>query len=147
MKKISYQIEIDCPRNQVFSIMLDKQHYREWTAEFNPTSHYEGEWEEGNRILFLGESEDGEKAGMYSQVEKLEPGKFLSIKHLGMLEKGKDTAFENNLYEDYYLEDRNGFTLLKVELDTEDDWIDYFKNTWPIALQKLKEVCERNCQI
>ena len=145
MKKISYQVEIDCPREKVFSIMLDKQHYREWTAEFNPTSHYEGKWEEGSRILFLGENEDGEKAGMYSLIAKLEPGKFVSIKHLGMLDKGKETALENDLYENYYLEDKNGSTLLKVEMDTEDDWLKYFEQTWPKALQKLKEVCEKNC--
>ncbi|GAA4313443.1 hypothetical protein GCM10023115_29990 [Pontixanthobacter gangjinensis] len=145
MKKISYQVEIDCPRDKVFSVMLDKQHYREWTAEFNPTSQYEGEWKEGNRILFLGENEAGEKAGMYSQIAKLEPGKFVSIKHLGMLDQGKETAFENDLYENYYLEDKNGSTLLKVEMDTEDDWLKYFDKTWPKALQKLKGVCEKNC--
>lgn len=125
--------------------MLDKQHYREWTAEFNPTSHYEGSWEEGSKILFLGETEDGEKAGMQSLIEKLEPNKFISIKHLGMLEKGKETPFEQELYENYYFEEKDGSTFLKVEMDTEDDWIDYFGKTWPNALQKLKEVCESNC--
>ena len=145
MKKIHYQIEINCPKEQVFSIMLDKQHYREWTAEFNPTSHYEGSWKEGSKILFLGETEDGEKAGMQSLIEKLEPNKFISIKHLGMLEKGKETPFEQELYENYYFEEKDGSTLLKVEMDTEDDWIDYFGKTWPNALQKLKEVCESNC--
>jgi uncharacterized protein YndB with AHSA1/START domain len=145
MKKIHYQTEINCPKEQVFFIMLDKEHYREWTAEFNPTSHYEGDWEEGNNILFLGETEVGEKAGMYSLIEKLVPNEFISIKHLGMLEKGKETSFDDEIYENYYLEDKNGSTLLKVEMDTEDDWIEYFGKTWPKALQKLKEVCEANC--
>ncbi|TRO64297.1 SRPBCC family protein [Christiangramia sabulilitoris] len=145
MQKISYQIEINCPRDKVFSLMLDKEHYREWTAEFNPTSQYEGTWEEGSRILFLGENEDGEKAGMYSLVEKIEAGKLISIKHLGMLDKGEETPFEAELYENYYLEEKNDSTILKVEMDTEDDWIKYFEKTWPKALQKLKEVCEENC--
>lgn len=145
MKKIHYQIEINCPKEQVFPIMLDKKHYRKWTAEFNPTSHYEGTWEEGSQILFLGETETGEKAGMQSVIEKHVPNKFISIRHLGMLDKGKETAFEDDLYENYYLEEKNGSTLLKVEMDTEDDWVDYFKETWPKALQKLKEVCEENC--
>ena len=145
MKKIHYQIEIDCPKEQVFSIMLDEKLYREWTAEFNPTSHYEGKWEEGSEIFFLGETESGEKGGMRSFIEKLEPNRFISIKHLGMIEKGKETSFESDLYENYYLEDKNGSTLLKVEMDTEDDWIEYFGKTWPKALQKLKQVCEDNC--
>ena len=145
MKKVRYQIEIDCPKEKIFSIMLDKERYRKWTAEFNPTSHYEGSWEEGSKILFLGETETGEKAGMQSLIEKHIPNEFISIKHLGMLEKGKETAFDNELYENYYLEEKGNSTLLKVEMDTEDDWVDYFKNTWPKALQKLKEVCEKNC--
>ncbi|CAL65118.1 SRPBCC family protein [Christiangramia forsetii] len=145
MKKVHYEIEINCSKEEVFSIMLDKEHYREWTAEFNPTSHYEGSWEEGSKILFLGETEDGNKGGMYSLIEKLEPNKFISIKHLGMLEKGKETSFDNDLYENYYLENTSGSALLKVEIDTEDDWIEYFDNTWPKALQKLKEVCEKKC--
>lgn len=145
MKKIHYQIEINCSKEQVFALMLDKEHYREWTAEFNPTSHYEGSWEEGNKILFLGESKDGEKAGMHSLIEKLVPNNFISIKHLGMLEKGKETSFEDDLYENYYLENKGDSTLLKVEMDTEDDWIKSLDKTWPKALQKLKEVCENNC--
>ncbi|MDR5589309.1 SRPBCC domain-containing protein [Christiangramia sp. SM2212] len=145
MKKVHFQVEIDCPKEKVFSIMLDKEHYRKWTAEFNPTSHYEGTWEEGSKILFLGETEDGEKAGMQSEIAKMEPAKFISIRHLGMLEKGKETRFEQELYENYYFEQKNGSTLLKVEMDTEDDWLDYFGKTWPKALQKLKEVCESNC--
>ncbi|SDS18642.1 SRPBCC domain-containing protein [Gramella sp. MAR_2010_147] len=145
MKKVHYQIEINCPKEEVFQIMLDKEHYREWTAIFNPTSHYEGSWEEGSKILFLGETEKGEKAGMHSLIEKLEPNKFISIKHLGMLEKGKETSFGDDLYENYYLEDKGGSTLLKVEMDTEDDWMEDLENTWPKALQKLKEVCEDNC--
>ena len=146
MKKIHYHIEINCPREKVFPIMLDEEHYQEWTAEFNPTSHYEGSWEEGSKILFLGETEDGEKAGMQSFIEKFEANKFISIKHLGMLEKGKETLFDEVLYENYYLEEKDGSTLLKVEMDTEDDWIDYFGKTWPRALQKLKQVCEKNCK-
>ena len=146
MKKISYEVEINCPKEKVFPIMLDKEHYREWTAEFNPTSHYEGSWEEGSKMLFLGETEDGEKAGMESFIEKIVPNKFISIRHLGMLEKGKLTLFDEELYENYYLEEKDGSTLLRVEMDTEDDWIDYFGQTWPGALQKLKQVCEKNCR-
>ncbi|MCP9198727.1 SRPBCC domain-containing protein [Gramella sp. GC03-9] len=145
MKKVYFQIEIDCSNERIFPIMLDKKLYREWTAEFNPTSHYKGSWEEGSKILFLAETEDGEKAGMYGMIEKHEPDTFISIKHLGMLEKGKEVPFENDIYENYYLEEKNDATSLKVEMDTEDEWLEYFEKTWPRALQKLKEICEKNC--
>ena len=145
MKRVQYQIEIDCPRNRVFPIMLDKEHYREWTASFNPTSHYEGSWQEGNHIRFLAENKNGEKDGMLSKIEKLDPYKYISIKHLGMLEKGKETPFDEDFYENYILESKGQASFLTVEIDTKEDWIGYLDNTWPQALKKLKQVCETNC--
>jgi hypothetical protein len=32
--------------------------------------------------------------------------------------------------------------LVSVEVDTEDEYIDYFEKTWPKALEKLKDICE-----
>lgn len=145
MKKIHFQIEIDCPKEQVFSTMIDENHYREWTAEFNPTSYYKGSWEEGSKILFLGENENGEKGGMHSVIDKLIPNEFISIKHLGMLEKDKESKFENAFFENYQFEDSEQGTLLKIEMDSEDEWVDYMSNAWSKALQKLKQICEANC--
>mgnify|MGYP002833543468 CR=1 FL=1 len=54
MKKIRFQIEIDCPKEQVFSTMIDEKHCRKWTAEFNPTSYYEGSWKEGSKNSISG---------------------------------------------------------------------------------------------
>lgn len=145
MKKVQYQIGINCKPEKVFSIMLDEQYYREWTAVFNPTSHFKGSWKQGEVILFLGEDQDGEEGGMHSLIEKMIPNEFLSIKHLGMLEKGKKTFFEEDYYENYHFEETSAGTMLKVEMDTEDSWADYLDKTWPDALQKLKEICEKQC--
>lgn len=145
MKKIHFQIEIDCPKEKVYSTMIDKDQYSQWTALFNPTSHYEGSWDEGSKILFLGETEDGEKGGMHSMIAKNKPNEFISIKHIGMLEKGKETKFVDVFYENYTFEDSGKGTLLKVEMDSEDEWVEYMDSTWPKALQKLKEICEVDC--
>ena len=145
MKKIYFEIEIDCPRESVFSTMIDQEQYRNWTAEFNPTSYYEGSWEQGSKILFLGETENGSKGGMHSMIEKLIPNEFISIKHLGMLENGQETNFDQAFYENYSFENKNQDTLLKIELDSEEEWTSYLTGAWPKALQKLKEICEASC--
>lgn len=146
MKKLHYQIEINCPQEKVFSTMLNEKHYREWTSIFSPGSHYEGSWEEGSEIKFLTITESGKKEGMLSKIKKVEPNKYISIQHLAMLQKGKEVPFKNgSFYENYYFVAKENSTVLKVEMDTEDDWFDYFDKTWPNALQKLKQVCEDNC--
>ncbi|WP_026933383.1 SRPBCC domain-containing protein [Christiangramia echinicola] len=146
MKRLHYQIEIKCPQENVFSTMLNEKHYREWTAIFSPGSHYEGNWEEGSEIKFLTITDSGEKEGMLSKIKKVEANKYISIQHLAMLQKGKEIPFKGgSFYENYYFVAKGNSTVLKVEMDTEDDWFDYFDKTWPKALQKLKEVCEENC--
>ena len=126
--------------------MLDEKHYREWTAIFSPGSYYEGSWEDGSEIRFLTKNKDGVLEGMLSRIKKVEPNKYISIQHLAMLQKGREVPFKGgNFYENYYFVAKENSTVLKVEMDTEDDWIDYFENTWPKALQKLKEICEDNC--
>jgi len=45
--------------------------------------------------------------------------------------------------ETYRFEENNGTTTVIVELDTIDDYLDYFKNTYPRAMDKLKEICEK----
>jgi hypothetical protein len=42
--------------------------YAQWTSLFNPTSTYEGSWDKGNKILFIGVDEKGEKGGMVSRI-------------------------------------------------------------------------------
>ena len=34
--------------------------YKEWTSLFNPTSTYEGSWDKGSKMLFVGVDEKGE---------------------------------------------------------------------------------------
>jgi hypothetical protein len=33
--------------------------------------------------------------------------------------------------------------LLKIDLDVNEEWKSYFEGTWPKALDKLKEICEK----
>jgi len=54
-----FEIDIDASAGKVYQTMLDKKKYSEWTAVFNATSHFEGSWKKGAKILFLGTDTDG----------------------------------------------------------------------------------------
>lgn len=150
MKKLTYQITITAPVEQVFNAMLTKESYKQWTAAFNPTSDFEGSWGKGEKIYFVGTNEKGEKEGMVSEIADYIPNKYVSIRHFGILDKGKEVtegpAVEGwaGALENYSFTDLNGQTQLNVEVDTNEEYIDYFDDAWPKALQKLKEICERS---
>jgi len=46
-------------------------------------------------------------------------------------------------HENYTYEENNGITTVTVELDTVEDYMDYFNQHYPLALGKLKEIAER----
>jgi hypothetical protein len=51
----------------------NKASYEQWTALFNPTSSYEGNWQQGEKMLFIGVDEKGEKGGMVSRTDNFFP--------------------------------------------------------------------------
>jgi len=152
MKKIQFNVSINAPASKVYDLMLgvnNKSTYEQWTALFNPTSTYEGIWNKGSKILFLGTDEKGEKGGMVSEIAENIPNRFVSIRHYGLLKAGKEITegpeVEKwaNGFENYTFEENNGTTKVTVDLDTTEDFLDYMNETYPKALDKLKEISEK----
>ncbi|MFA6262265.1 MAG: SRPBCC domain-containing protein [Bacteroidia bacterium] len=152
MKKLQFKISIQAPVNKVYDFMLgltSKSTYEQWTALFNPTSTYEGSWEKGSKILFIGVGEDGEKGGMVSRLAENIPNQFVSIQHYGLVKgdqeitEGPEVEKWANGFENYSFEDNNGTTTDTVDLDTTEDFISYMNESYPKALDKLKEICEK----
>ena len=152
MKKIHFKIEINAPAQKVYNTMLglsDKSTYEYWVSAFNPTSTYEGTWQEGSKIYFVGVDENGKKGGMVSMIEANQPNKFVSIKHCGFLD-GDNEITTGELVEkwaggleNYTSQEANGITTVTVEMDAVEDYLDFFNATYPKALDKLKEISER----
>ena len=147
MKKLNYQIDIQAPKEKVFENMIGKDTFKQWTAEFNPTSDFEGSWNKGDKILFTGEHE-GKRGGMVAEIAENIPNAYISIRHLGVLEGDKEIMSRPEVegwagaLENYSFEENNGVTTVKVDVDTNGDHIDYFNESWPKALNKLKEIIE-----
>jgi hypothetical protein len=152
MKKVQFKTEINAPIAKVYNTMLgldNKATYEAWTAEFNPTSTFEGSWEKGSKIRFIGTDENGEKGGMIAEVAENIPNKFVSIRHYGILKgdteitSGEEVEKWAGELENYWFEEHNGITSVTVEVGVSDEYMDYFQSTYPKALQKLKEITEK----
>lgn len=150
LELLRFEATINAPVEKVYTTMLAEKTYREWTAEFNPTSNYRGSWEKSAKILFIGIDKDGAEGGMVSRIKENIPDKFISIEHLGLLQgdkeitAGKEVEGWAGSLENYTFIAANGGTQLVIEMDANNDYKSYFEETWPRALNKLKTICESN---
>jgi uncharacterized protein YndB with AHSA1/START domain len=149
MQKLHFSIAINAPKKKVWDTMLSDQTYPEWTSAFSKGSYFEGSWDKGSKISFVAPDENGKLSGMVSQIEENRPYNFLSIKHLGVVEdRVEDTTSEaakgwTGALENYTFEESNGGTELLVDMDSDEEYVSMFERLWPQALQKLKELSER----
>lgn len=149
MQTHHYSIFINAPVETVWDTMLGQETYKEWTKVFNETSRYEGSWEQGAKILFLGtDPQTGEEGGMVSRIAENRLHEFISIEHVGVIENGKeDTESEKAkkwapAYENYTFIAKDGGTQLDIDQDLEDEYAEMFDEMWGKALAKLKELAE-----
>ena len=146
MKKLNFSVRIKAPKEKVWDVLWNHDTYSKWTAPFSEGSKYTGEIKPGARIMFLGP--DGK--GMYSQVDQLQPKEFIAFKHLGVVKDGKEQPVDEETkkwsgsVEDYTLrEEPDHTTELTVNVDTVEDHLDFFNQTFPQALDKVKEISEK----
>ncbi|MGV3728200.1 SRPBCC family protein [Hydrogenophaga sp.] len=139
-----FDIHIQAPRERVWATMLQSPTYEQWTSVFCEGSRFEGSWNAGERIRFLGPNGQG----MVSEIAEHRPAEFVSIRHLGMIDEGgEDTTSEAvkawaPCHENYSFTDEAGGTRLRVAADVFGGHDDFMARTWPLALEKLKALCE-----
>lgn len=144
MQRKSYSTTINAPRKKVWEVLWSDSTYRQWTSVFSEGSYAESDWKEGSKIHFL----TPEGHGMYSIIAKKTPEEYMSFKHVGEIKNGKEIPVSEqnpgweNAFENYTLKEKNGKTELFVELDSVDEYLDFFNETFPKALQKVKELAE-----
>ncbi len=152
MTRKEYKIIIEAPATKVYDYMLglsNKLTYETWTAAFNPTSTYDGNWDKGSKMLFLGTDDKGNTGGMVSRILENDMEKFVSIEHFGILENGNEIITGPQVegwaggQENYSFEEENGKTIVTVAVDIAENYSDYFNETYPNALKGLKELIEK----
>lgn len=144
MDKLTFTITINAPANKVWQTLWDDITYRQWTSAFHEGSYAVSDWKEGSKIHFL--SPAGE--GMYAVIEKKEQHKYMSFKHLGIIKNFEEQPIDDETkswsgaLENYRLHEAKGLTTLSAELDTNDKYINYFKEIFPKALEIVKQIAE-----
>lgn len=149
MEKIHLSIFINAPKQKVWETMLNQDTYKQWTKAFNGESRYEGSWEKGSEIKFIGCDENGNEGGMYSKIKENIPYEFISIEHLGILnDKGEiDTTSEQvknwaHAEENYSFREKDGGTELSIDQDVAKEYKTMFEEMWPKGLEALKNLAE-----
>jgi len=145
MEKLKYQIEIDASAEKVWGILWNEKSYSQWTYYFSPDSNMVTDWQVGGKTYF---TDSSKKNGMVSTIERIEEPKHLIFKHLGELHNGVEDVDSdkvkawNGSLEAYYLEENNGKTTLKVEVDSNDEFKEMFDNGFKKGLEVIKNLSE-----
>ena len=148
MQKINFTTTINASKEKVWSTLWNDATYRQWTSAFFEGSYaITDNWKEGSKVLFVGP--DG-KNGMVSKVAVNKPNEYMSFEHLGELKDGVEDTTSDAVkiwqggHENYTLTEKDGHTIVTVDMDITETHLDYFVKTWPVALEKLKQVAESN---
>jgi uncharacterized protein YndB with AHSA1/START domain len=145
---LHFNIAIDASPDKVYRTLIDKKGFTEWTSVFNAASHFEGTWEKGTKMLFLGKDADGKTGGMASRIKENIAGRFISIEHLNIIKddqeitSGPEFREWTGALENYSITGDKEKTFLSVDVNTNEEFRSYFRDTWPKALDKLKVLCE-----
>jgi len=145
MQKINFKIKITAPKERVWKILWNDETYKVWTSAFSEGSYARTDnWKEGSKVLFL----DPKGNGMVSIIVANRPNEFMSFRHIGFVQNGVEDISSDQVkawagaLEDYSLHEEDGVTTLFIEMDTAEDYKDYFLKTWPLAIEKIKELAE-----
>lgn len=148
MRKLHLTISINAPVEKVWNAVVTKELYELWAAAFMPGSTFEGKWEQGAEMRFLGPNGTGGVDGMFSTIAEVKKDAFISIKHLGIIGNGvvdttsaavKDWAPS---FENYTFRKTATGTEFILDMDVAESFYDMFAQIWPKALDRLKEVAE-----
>lgn len=145
---LHYEIIIKANPQTVWDIMLGKDTYPKWTAVFKEGSFFEGDWSLNSEMRFLGPDEEGNIGGMASRITENIPQEVLAIEHYGVVNNGEVDTDEESIkmwapaYETYRFRSAEAGTDLRVEMKMNENFDDYFNETWPLALVHLRDLCE-----
>ena len=104
------------------------------------------DWEKGSKVHFL----SPDNSGLVSSIADMISNEYMSFKHIGVVKNGvEDYNSEGSqewvgALENYSLWTVNGKTELLIEIDIAESHKDYYLTTWPQALEKVKNLAEKN---
>lgn len=137
-----FEIYIYATKEKVWNTLWDDDSFCDWASIIDEGTYKVGEMKEGQAIQFIS-SING--YGVTSLVEKLILYELVIFRHnIDTFEKGKQVRDEewSGGTESYKLVEKEGVTVLTVEMDVPNHQIDMFSNRMPKALERIKKLAE-----
>lgn len=144
MNKMQFSVQINSSKEKVWNTLWDDKTFRIWANILDEGTYMVGELIEGNQIQFIS-SVNG--YGVTSLVENVVPNEYLLLKHSADTQNtGKDERDKQwtGGEEVYSLTETDGITTLSAIFDVPAELEDYFKDAYPRAFNKIKELAETN---
>lgn len=146
MEEQEFTKVINASAEKVWEVLWNDKTYPQWAAIFSEGSYAKTDWKEGSKVLFL--TPDGR--GMVSKIKKKTLNAYMLLEHLGVVENGIENFYNKEAKEwtgateAYLLKTMNGNkTHLTVKMDVVDTYKNFFLDTWPKAMDKIKELAEK----
>ncbi len=144
INRLKFSIEIASEKTTIWKALWNESSYREWVSVFFEGSYVVTDnWKEGSKVHFLAPNQ----SGIYSIIEKHIPNNIIQFKHIGNVVEGKEQSIDaetkkwSGAMETYRLTEEKNAITLEVEIDVMDEHLEFMKNTFPKALNKIKEIC------
>lgn len=135
MKKLEYKTEIIATTEKVWNTFWNAETYEKWSSG----NRFEGTWEQGTVMKFF----DTQNNGMFNLVETNVLQKELQMKHLGWIMNGELSPQgweESNI--SYLLDPIENGTELKVNVNSLDEFVDFYSGYVPKIFEKIKDLAE-----
>lgn len=143
---LHFSIQINADKKIIWNALWSDQGYRDWTSLFSEGSYANTEeWIEGSTVHLLGPDE----GGIYSKIEQHTPYETMHFKHIGLVVKGIEQPLDDatklwtGCSEKYTLQEGSDQCTLNVEIDVMNEHLAFMKATFPNALNRIKERCEK----
>ena len=133
---------------RVWEVLFTDHYYRRWTVPFSPGCYFEGTWELGSEMRFLGDGGEG----LLSVVSSAVPLQELVLTHQHEIKAGLSVedalaqAKETGWYgakESYLLtSNSDGETVLTASLEMPPQGFEFMVQMWEGALKLIVEIAE-----
>ncbi len=143
MNEMLFSIAINAAKERVWATLWQDATFRDWASIIDPETYKVGDLQEGNEIQFISAANG---YGVTSLAETVRPGEFLRLRHRADTQETGSREREpqwTGSAETYTLAEEDGVTTLAVAFGVPPELEEYFEDAYPKALQRVKELAER----
>jgi hypothetical protein len=144
METLHFTTEINATTTKVWQVLWDDVTYRKWASAFCEGSYAMSNWNKGDGVHFL----DSTGNGIYSIIDEKIENTLMSFKHIGNIHNfiemplDEETKLWCNSKETYHLYTENNQTKLTVTIDALENYVGFFNESMPKALEIIKKLSE-----